>query len=109
MGRDPTAGALSAPGETLDDRPRLRRLDGGTGNRRSGDALEIGRPCRHRRVYAQQPVRARRVQRRPAELPILGWPAPPAGVARRCPLARIGVAAARLSAPILRTPYTGDR
>src|SRR6516164_8542843 len=109
MGRHPTAGAVPAPGETLDDRPRLRRLDGDAGDRRSGDAVEIGRPCRHPCLYARRPVRARRVQGRPSQFPVLGWPAAPAGAARRRTLARLGIAAAGFPAPILRARYARNR
>jgi hypothetical protein len=39
----------------------------------------------------------------------LGRPTAPAGSARRCALSRVGVAAARFSAPILRARHAGDR
>src|SRR5580692_278935 len=109
MGRHPTARAVSAPIQTLDDRPRLRRLDVGAGNRRGGDAVEIGRPHRHPRLYARRPVRTRRVQGRPSQFPVLGRPAAPAGAARRRTLARLGVAAVGFPAPILRTRYARNR
>src|SRR5215831_11999622 len=109
MGCDPAAGALSAPSQTLDDRARLRRVDGGARNWRSGDALEIGRSKRDHLVHARRPFRARRLQRRSPQLPVVGRPAPPADPARRCTLARLGIAATRVPAPVLRARYARDR
>ena len=41
--------------------------------------------------------------------PLVGRPAAPTGPARRCPLAGLGIAAARFSAPVLRTRHSRDR
>ena len=98
------------PGQTLDDRPRLRRLDGGAGDRRSGDALEIGRSCRHRRLYAQRPVRARRATR-DARLSFRSWD----GQLRQPVLLADARSLVSVSpqpgvpAPILRARYARDR
>src|SRR5438105_13415923 len=109
MGRHTTAGALSASGQTLDDRPRLRRLDGGSRDRGSGDAVEIGRPGCHRFLYAERPVRACRLQGDATQLSVVGRPAAPAGFACRCALARLGLAAARVPPSILRARYARNR
>ena len=47
MGGHAAAGSLFATGQTLDDRSRLCGLDGGPGDRRSGDAHEIDRARLH--------------------------------------------------------------
>src|SRR5215472_14804538 len=109
MGRDPAPGAFSAPGQTLDDRPRLCRLDGGARDRRGGNAVEIGRSGRYRFVHARRPLRTRRLQRRSPQLPAVGRPAPPADPARRCTLSRLGIAATRVPAPVLRARHARHR
>src|SRR5271168_337580 len=58
---------------------------------------------------AQRPFRACCLQGRPAQLPVLGWPATAADPARRCALARLGVAAARIPASVLRARHARDR
>src|SRR6266436_7232967 len=110
MGRHPTAGTLSTPGEALDDGPRLYCLDGGTGDRRSGDAVEVDRSDCDLSLSPQRPIRARRLQRCPAHLPPLGRPAATADPARRCALARFGVAAAgAISASVFRARHARHR
>jgi hypothetical protein len=52
MGRDPAAEPLPAAGQALDDRPRLRRMDGGEGYRRGRGAREIVRSGGNRQVYS---------------------------------------------------------
>src|SRR5215472_12775633 len=44
MGRHPAPRALPASGEALDDRSRLCRVDGGAGDRGSGNSIEFVRP-----------------------------------------------------------------
>src|SRR6516165_12195660 len=102
MGRYPAPGSLPPPSETVDDRPRLRRLDGGAGDRRSGDEVEIDRPSGDLSFPAQRSFRARRLQGRPPQLPVLGRAAAATDFARRCALARLGVAATRIPASVLR-------
>jgi ABC transporter substrate binding protein (PQQ-dependent alcohol dehydrogenase system) len=47
VGCHPAAKSVFAPGEALDDGPRLHRLDGGAGDRRSRDPDTIDRSGRH--------------------------------------------------------------
>ena len=45
MGRNTAAGPVSAAGQTVDDRPGLRRLDGGAGDRRGGTRAKSAEPA----------------------------------------------------------------
>jgi ABC transporter substrate binding protein (PQQ-dependent alcohol dehydrogenase system) len=55
-----------------------------------------------------RPFRARRLQGRTPQFPVLGRAAAAADFARRCALARLGVAATRIPASVLRARHSGD-
>src|SRR6516164_1694571 len=109
MGRHAAAGTLFAPGQTVDDRPRLCSLDGSSGDRRGGYAIEIDRPGGYRGFPAQRPFRARRIQGCSPQLSVVGRPAAAADPARRCAVTRLGIAATGVPAPVFRARRARDR
>ncbi len=109
MGRNPAPGPLPAAGEALDDVARLRRLARGARRGRGGDTGTIARSRRNRDISAQRQIRARWLQGRAAELPSLGRADAPGDRACRCVGLGLGLAAARIPAPVLAPRHAGHR
>ena len=95
--------------KTLDDGKRLRRLARRPRDRRGGDARQYDRPGRDRQIHARQGFRCRRLQGDQIDFQGLGWTITPTRPARRCAVAGVSVAAARISARILRARYARRR
>jgi hypothetical protein len=77
---------LRGPGRALDERPRLRRLDGRAQRRQRGQQAAPGRTTRAAATAAQRAVAAGRLQGPQAQLPPVERrtaPADPAGAAAR--------------------------